>query len=249
MTKQISSKEYEINYYDVDYKKRLLISSLVKYLEDLAVYNSTKCGMSLDYMFENKIAWVLYKWDITIERYPEYGEKINITTIPHAFRKFYACRKYYIKDKENTIVDANSIWFLIDMDKRKPMHIPETMYDGFGITKEDNDIINIDKIKPMTRVDYEKTFDVRYSDIDTNKHVNNVKYIEWALETIPLETMLNYRLYNIKEVYEKETNYGEVIKAATQLIESGDKIVYTHRIYDRDGKELNSAETIWIKDK
>lgn len=248
MARRTSTKEYEINYYDVDYKKRLLLSSLMKYLGDIAVLNSEECGMDLDYMWENKIAWVLYKWDITIERYPKFGEKIDITTIPCAFRKFYACRKYYMEDKENKIMDANSIWFLIDIDKRKPIHIPENMYDGFGITKEDNDITNIDKIKPMTHVDYEKSFDVRYSDIDTNRHVNNVKYVEWALETVPLETILNYRLYNIKEVYEKETTYGEVIRAATQLIEDGYKIVYTHRIYDKDGKELNSAETTWIKE-
>ena len=38
------------------------------------------------------------------------------------------------------------------MDKRKPMHIPETMYEGFGITKGDNDIINIDKVKPLRKL-------------------------------------------------------------------------------------------------
>ena len=58
----------------------------------------------------------------------------------------------------------------------------------------------------------EKSFDVRYSDIDTNMHVNNVKYVSWALETVPKDIVLNYELKNVKVTYEKETTYGETIK-------------------------------------
>lgn len=249
MEKPITSKIYEINYYDIDYKKRVLLSSIMKYFGDIAVYQSAERGMNLDYMWEHKIAWVLYKWDISILRYPMYGEKIAVSTRPYSFRKFYAYRIYEVKnEKGEVLITGNSIWFLIDIEKRKPVRIPKIMYEGFGITEQDNESLEVKKITPITEVEYEKEFNVRYSDIDTNRHVNNVKYADWALETIPVEVVKDYRLKNIRMVYEKETKYGDKIKAETQKTADGDNIIFTHRILDGDGKEINTAETVWVKD-
>lgn len=251
MIKPVSFKEYEINYYDIDYKKRVLLSTLMKYFSDIAVYQAAERGTDLTYMWEHNMAWVLYKWDITINKYPMYGEKVTVATQPHSFRKFYAYRKYEVRnEKGEVLVRANSIWFLIDIEKRKPMRIPEVMYETFGITDEDNGALDMEKITRMSEAHFEKEFDVRYSDIDTNRHVNNVKYAEWALETVPLEIIKNYTLKNIRMVYEKETNYGDRIKAQTQLVEKGDgdSAIFTHKILDGEGKEINTAETVWMKD-
>ena len=37
-------------------------------------------------------------------------------------------------------------------------------------------------------------FKVRYGDIDSNMHVNNVRYVEWAIESLPLDIVLNYEI-------------------------------------------------------
>ena len=81
------------------------------------------------------------------------------------------------------------------------------MYEAYGIDESNNTAIEIENIKPVNTVHYEKSFQVRYSDIDTNMHVNNVKYAAWALETVPKDIVLNYELKNIKATYEKETTY------------------------------------------
>lgn len=246
MDKLISSKKYEINYYDIDYKKRVLLSTLMKYFSDIAVHQSAERGIDLNYMLEHNIAWVLYKWDITVSRYPMYGEEITVNTEPYSFRKFYAYRKYEVKNSQGEVlVTANSIWFLIDIEKRRPIRIPKIMYTAFGLTDEDNEALDMGKIASVSKIDYEKEFQVRYSDIDTNRHVNNVKYAEWALETVPLDIVKNYSLKKIYMAYEKETTYGDIIKVQTQLLSKGDEVVFAHRILDGEGKEINAAETVW----
>lgn len=221
----------------------------MKYFSDAAVFQAANRGMSLNYMWEHKIAWVLYKWDIKIIKYPMYGEKVIVNTEPYSFRKFYAYRKYEVKNAEGEIVaTANSVWFLIDIEKKKPMKIPESMYEAFGLTDADNEALDMEKVTLMSEVNYEKEFNVRYSDIDTNRHVNNVKYAEWAVETVPLDIVKDYNLKNIRIVYEKETKYGDRIKAQTQLVSREDSLIFTHRILDGEGKEINTAETVWVKD-
>ena len=39
----------------------------------------------------------------------------------------------------------------------------------------------------------------RRSDIDMNGHINNVTYLGWALETVPMETFLTCKLHQARK--------------------------------------------------
>jgi medium-chain acyl-[acyl-carrier-protein] hydrolase len=241
-----AEKEYEIHYYEVDYKRRVLLTSMMNYFNDICTEQSDRLGISIDYMKENNISWIIYKWDIDIERYPVYGEKVKVRTEPYSFRKFYAYRKFEIEDEAGSvIVSARTVWFLIDAVRRKPLRVPAVMYEAFGISPEKSDALETRKISAPEETGTVKEFSVRYSDIDTNMHVNNVNYAAWVLETVPMEIVLNYTLKKISLVYEKETLYGETIKVCTKSETQGEEVVCSHKILDGDGKVLNIAETRW----
>jgi medium-chain acyl-[acyl-carrier-protein] hydrolase len=219
MDKLITKKEYEIHFYEIDYKRKSLITSIVNFFGDIAITQSEEIGMGLDYLSEKKLAWVIYKWNITMIRYPLIGEKITVRTWPFSFRKFYAYRKYDILDETGEVIgSADSVWFLINLLRRKPQSISSEIYAAYGISEGSSESVDFGKIKHPVTIHEEKSFNVRYSDIDTNKHVNNAKYIDWCIETVPLNIVLNYTLQNIKVIYEKETTYGEMIKVSTELI-------------------------------
>lgn len=243
---KIAEKEYEIHYYEVDYKRRVLLTSIMNYFNDICTEQSDKLGISIDFMKEKGIAWIIYKWDIDIKRYPVYGEKIKVGTEPYSFRKFYAYRKFWIEDEAGSIiVTANTVWFLIDTARRKPLRVSENMYDAFGVSPDKNDALDIRKLSVPGDTDLVREFSVRYSDIDTNNHVNNVNYAAWVLETVPPQVAMKYALKNISLVYEKETFYGEVIKVCTSTEDLVDGVLCSHKILDKEGDILNIAETRW----
>lgn len=243
---KIAEKEYEIHYYEVDYKRRVLLTSIMNYFNDICTEQSEKLGISIDYMRENRIAWIIYKWDIDIDRYPVYGERVRVRTEPYSFRKFYAYRKFEIEDEAGRIiVSARTVWFLIDAQKRRPLRVPAGMYDAFGVSAEKNDALETRKISAPAEAGTVKEFSVRYSDIDTNMHVNNVNYAAWVLETVPMDIVMNCTLKSISLVYEKETLYGEIIKVCTSTEAQGEEVVCRHKILDGGGNVLNTAETRW----
>ena len=243
----VADKNYIIHYYEVDIHKRAYMTSIMNYLGDIAMYQSEVLGVGIEYLKENKMAWVLYKWDITMESYPLLNETIKVETFAYSFRKFYAYRKHEIFDaKGDKIGTANSVWILINTDRRRPIRITKEMYEVYDIDDNNNTPIDIEDILPITTVSSEKSFDVRYSDIDTNMHVNNVNYVEWALETVPKDIVLNYELRNIKVTYEKETTYGENIKVNTEIIREESKIICRHKIVNEEGIEITLLETIWV---
>lgn len=246
MSKLITTKEYEIHFYEIDYSRKALITSIVNFFGDIAMKQSDDLGVGIDWLGERNLAWVLYKWDIKMIRYPKMNEKITVRTWPYSFRKFYAYRQYDIVDSQGDVIcTANSIWFLIDIIKRKPTKVRDEMYEAYGINKDCNEVIDFGKIDVPQEIHESKYFNVRYSDIDTNRHVNNAKYIDWCIETVPMDVVLKYSLKNIKVIYEKETNYGERIKASTEIFREEDRVTFLHMIEDAEGRRLTLVKSEW----
>ncbi|MFL0252756.1 acyl-[acyl-carrier-protein] thioesterase [Clostridium neuense] len=244
---KIMKKDYNVHLYEVNYNNKANIVSIMNYMGDLATYQSEKLGVGIEYLMSNKIAWVVYKWDVHMDKYPEYDDTVTISTNPYSIRKFYAYRKFEIFNKGEKIGEANSLWFLINTEKRRPCRVPEDLYNAYGLTKDDDKQLEFEKLLLPSEINSEKRFDVRYSDIDTNRHVNNVKYISWALENIPSDIMKTCSVSDIKVIYEKETSYGETITVQTQMQETEDKYIFDHVIKNSEGEKLTLIKTEFLK--
>ncbi|MCU7494534.1 MAG: acyl-ACP thioesterase [Ignavibacteria bacterium] len=241
-------RNYFIHYYDSDLKKRALITSLMRYFEDIAILQSEEASVGLDYYTKNRVAWVLYKWDIEILDYPKFKDTIRVVTCPMAFAKFYAFRSFDIySSKDEHLVKGGSMWFFVDMNSRRPSTIPQEVYDSYQISPANSKPLEIEDPKAPGEITYKASFKVRQSDIDTNAHVNNIKYIEWALEALPQETFNNYTLRRIKVVYKKETMYGRVIDSSASETKDAGRLTFRHKISDGD-LDLCFIETEWLPD-
>ena len=86
-------------------------------------------------------------------------------------------------------------FFFINIDRRRPARIPEEKYELYGEDKNNPRDVDMEDVEKVERVTNEKQFQIRYSDIDSNGHVNNVKYAELALEAVPEDIIKNYTYY------------------------------------------------------
>lgn len=241
------TKKYEIHYYEVDYELRCKLSSIINFICDVGTQQSESVGGGMEYCVNNNCAWVFYKYDIKMYRYPKFGEIISLSTTPVGFKKFYGLRKYVIRDEKNEIIgEALALFFLINIEKRRPMRIQKEQYDFYGVSGDVDYDINIDKLERFEGEEYYKQFDIRYSDIDSNKHVNNVKYVEWAIEAVPIEVINNYQLTRIKVIFEKETTYGEKISSSATIKKiNKNSLKSYHTINNINGTELTVLEADW----
>jgi medium-chain acyl-[acyl-carrier-protein] hydrolase len=149
--------------------------------------------------------------------------------------QFYAYRKFAIADETGAIIaSADTVWLLVNTATKKPVKINDHMYTAFGVGSDENNPLEFEKLEELSHADIEKEYKVRYSDIDTNRHVNNVKYVDWAIETVPLNTISDYCLTRIKVIYKKEAIYGMSLKVYTQSIPKADGTICLHRIADSD---------------
>ncbi len=245
----VAKRDYIVNYYEVDENKLATPSAIVNYLQDIAVLHSAQLGLSIDRYNELNKTFILQKWDITFHNYPKLHDCIHVETCPIGFKSFYAFRTFHVYDEKGTLlVEAKSTWFLIDIKKRRPLRIPADFFEIFHVGMEQleedfNDWTLIKEIETGNSL----SFRVRHSDMDTNGHVNNVRYIEWALEAVPTK-IFQKRLKRLRVAYEKEILYGQTVES-TYVVREDDSetsvCVVDHILKNAEGKRLTMLETTW----
>lgn len=63
---------------------------------------------------------------------------------------------------------------------------------------------------------------MRYHDLDVNRHVNNVRVVEWALETLPPEIHDIFWCTAFSLQFMAETRLHDLIRAVAQVEPDGD---------------------------
>ena len=108
--------------------------------------------------------------------------------------------------------------------------------------------IDMDDLMCIESEDISKEFNVRYSDIDSNGHVNNVKYIEWAIESVPVDVVKEYQLERVKVIFEKETTYGNKVNVVSQILNQDNNRIHTLHTIKDNNVEFTKLELIWGRD-
>ena len=99
--------------------------------------------------------------------------------------------------------------------------------------------------------EFECRFHVRRSDLDVNGHVNNVNFIDWAVESFPPPAVGGRRLEDLLIEFHAEALLGdEVLAQSSRLAPVGDTARVLHRLMNaRSGRVLAAARTVWCADR
>ena len=236
-------EKYKIKYSDVDKKNQLTISSLVNYLQDAAGGHSSLVGYGLNDISKTHIAWLVLDWKIKIFLHPKTNEEITIKTWPRILEKFYSYRDFEVYDINNNIVAvASSKWIMLNTETEKIEKVTEDIVKSYGIVEKSVFDKPLNE-KPREPEYSELTFkyQIQRRDIDTNKHVNNAHYIDYALESIPEHVYEKNNFNNLQIHYKKEIKYGEAIKCYYSL--KNNKHIIT--IKSEDNKILHSIVKLY----
>jgi medium-chain acyl-[acyl-carrier-protein] hydrolase len=241
------SQKYLVHYYEVNNKRKLTLPNLIHYFEDMAVRHSDVNGFSLDYYDNSGCGFMLLKWDIKILFWPLHNDSIEIKTWPSSFKRFLANREFEVfNNNGQKIVEAHSVWLFADTRLRKPRRVPEEIYAGFNLTKESEEQFYMSEdIPPLRDGKYKKKIIVQDYDIDTNNHVNNVRYIEWALISLPAEAISGYSVSNVIVNYKKELYVGDQTEIISDIMKNGNSLISFHSVYNMD-KDVCNIKLEWV---
>jgi len=236
----------KIRYSEMDCDLVLKPSAMLQFLQDLASDNAEMLGFGYSYIVKHNLAWFLLKYRLEFEDYPEGIYDLTIKTEPRGYNKIFAFRDFHIFHGDKKIGRAATTWALVDLSTKSMANVSEILAGNKHMVQNDKreDDLSYGKIRLPETFDREKLFEVRFDDLDVNKHVNNANYICWAFEPLDFEFRRSYKLKTVDMVYKKEVPYGA--KVLSQAAVSGTNTVHVLKNAET-GEEFCTVSAEWIK--
>jgi acyl-ACP thioesterase len=220
-------------------------TTILTLLEETAAEHCHDIGFCL-YNLENRnIGWVLISGTIEMFRYPKYKENITIRTWLSKYSLVKGHRENIILDEENRIIGrAKGIWVFFDIEKRKPIPIFDDIRRNWGIRQETSIEPNFELLEQNDDGLFATEFNVHYSDVDSNNHVNNIRYFHFLLESLQEGFCDNYCLKTINAKFISEAKLGEKIQV--YINNNVGELKYFHTMKNSvNGNVLAKAHTQW----
>ena len=201
---------YKIMARDLDFTGKASLMSLCRYIFNTAGKDAEHKGFGSRDMHNHNATWVISRMSFemyaTLREYDEF----YVNTWVNEISRLMTTRNLLLCDPEgNRLGAAVTQWAMIDIDSRTPLDLREHMnYSKAArpdipcpITKPVKVILDKEPGSALERR-------VVYSDLDFNRHVNSVKYLEWMLDMLPLESIINNGFSRLDMNYLREALYG-----------------------------------------
>ncbi|MBO7234169.1 MAG: acyl-[acyl-carrier-protein] thioesterase [Paludibacteraceae bacterium] len=210
---------------EIDGNEQLRLSPLESYLLNAAGLAAEENGFGAVEMIRQGITWVLSQLSIEMKRLPKQYESFEIETWVEDYGRLLTTRHFVVYDKQGEEMGAAcSQWALIDIESRRPVNLQSRPDLVKFATGENGHIEKPQRIGALTDAQKVGQHKVSYSDIDYNNHTNSMKYVEWMLDTYPLEKLYQHRIRRFDINYLREALYGEEVYIYRSASGEGDEI-------------------------
>lgn len=238
MKQAVWTQNYNVNTFLVNPQKKLGLYGLLNLIQDTAWIHATHLGHGYEAMIKEGTAWVLTRQKLKMDEWPHWGDTIALKTWIRPIKSVFAIRDFEIIMNEKVIGQCTTQWLILDLKTRKPADKSlQISPDEFRMDAPEN--IDAGKIFIKNDLTPIAEFHVRNSDLDLNGHVNNTKYAQWILDSIPHDSHSEYLLEEYEVNFIAETRSGDLIKIFSGT--TSEDIFQFQGVRTRDNKIVFSA--------
>ena len=191
--------------------------SILSILENIAGAHSSFVHFTFTDLAKFNLTWVLLNWKLKVLKRIKADTNIKVQTWANFSSKIFVIRDFKIFDETGDLCAiASSKWCLVDTVKGKISKMPDNIneiYHGFYYESVFGDD-NIPKLTVPTSLPLKTdTYKIRRFDLDLNKHVHNLNYLNIAYELLPDEIYDGSEFNNVEILYKRELKYGDIVKS------------------------------------
>ncbi|MCM1006158.1 MAG: thioesterase [Prevotella sp.] len=212
-------------------------------LIEVATEHANILGIGYSRLIELGIGWVLSRMSVEIIDYPRINDKYTVTTWIENINRRFSERNMMISDSEGRPIGyARTVWVAIDFLTRTMGDLSEIIKEDLPTADLPCPIEKMPRLTPPGERCAEFDYIFRYCDLDFNRHVNTVRYIELLLNRWPLEQYDNNFISRFDIAFAKECHFHETVTVRTEQ----DKPVSECELL-RTGEKVVSARIAWTK--
>lgn len=239
--------KHQVTYFECDETGQLKLSMafalavLVSEKHDEAVRQQS--GEEL----ETDQSWVVTNYQAKFaSQQPRNEEQILLETEYTAANRFFARRRYWIKGLDGRVyamIDA--LFVMISLTRRKIVPISAANFRAYQLTPTTK-MAKLQQPLAFT-AHQQKTaneYQVRYFDLDSNRHVNNARYFDWLLDPLGADFLLHHQVLTVAIRYRQEVRYPNTITSEwAPGPATGEQLTTIHQIKVGETVNVNASLT------
>ena len=239
--------DFRVRGYETGVRNRVSLPSVCNYLQEAAGQHADRLGFGILKLQEEGVSWMLSRLHLKLADAVPWGATLRVKTWPSGVRgRLAALRDFACTDAgDRPVLEGVSEWLTVDLRAGRILRPSDSFRalvpDGtprVALAAADGG----GKFAALSRVDVSARIVVRRSDHDFNDHVNNVHYVEWALEALPAAFQDAF-VEELDIVFRQAAHAGDELEARTEAV---DGATLRHAIVRlSDGALLATAETKW----
>ncbi|MBN2359431.1 MAG: hypothetical protein JXR83_08245 [Deltaproteobacteria bacterium] len=240
-------KRYDVRAHEVDPGGRPAIRALGYWLQDAAGEHARRLGASIEEMARQGWTWVLTRLRIELRRPVRWGDTVVVETWPAGARPRLAYRDFELRlDGGEPIGSAASAWMVLDLATRHPVRLPEFVRNLRQPARA-RDAGAPGRLSAPAPDAAAVDLRVNRSDLDVNRHANNVSYLGWLVESVPDAVWEKRWLEQLDIGYRAEGRSGDRIASRCGQVDGdGAASTFAHSLVRvSDGSELALGRSVW----
>jgi acyl-ACP thioesterase len=177
-------KIFPAPYYGLDINSRLKSGLILQFFQEAAALHAQSVGIGVSDMLERGLTWVLRRYRIDMRDLPGLGD-VAVKTWFEPHKNLVSVRLFEARSDGAVFAEAWSGWVVLDLKRLRPMRLDHALPKEYYDNATSAGIAGIEGVEAAEDFDFERTFSVRWCELDLNGHTNHTVYFDWAVESLP----------------------------------------------------------------
>lgn len=211
MKQCVWKKTFPVSSFLVNAEKELSLHGLISLVQEMAWSHASHLGFGYSEIRARGDSWVIARQRYEIERWPKWEAEVTVVTWLRPPGAVIVSRDFEFYLGEQKIAKATAHWLTISHETRRPTRLP--FPDDPSLFRQSGHLsIEPDKLKPLPSKELLAEYQVRYSDLDMNSHVNNTRFAQWVVDALPFESHSRFQLLSYQVNFLAEARPGDIVE-------------------------------------
>ncbi len=219
----VASSAFVTYSYETDCFSEARLAFFFRIVQEAAGNHAYRKGCSISALQKEGMTWVITRTQIEVSHYTKWPEQIEVETWAQAPIRLHFPRVIRACDATGKpVFRAKTYWAVLNLETGRPIR-PEGMVERIG-TPPLADLEHHENLELQRRLTYEESKSITlvsykpsiaYLDTDRNHHVNNISYINWALDSLPSSFRDRCKVKTIDVSWIRQTFSGDDLTVYT----------------------------------
>ncbi len=237
------TRNYILTAGECDAQGRMPLPLVTERIIEAATAHANNLGIGYDALAKLNIGWVLSRLSIEMMHYPGINGQYSINTWIESINRRFSERNFAITDGAGKVAGyARSVWSAIDFGARGGADLSALNLDKCPIGANECPINRTPRIAALSAQARRSDYTFRFCDLDFNRHVNTVRYLELMMDQWDLIHYDNFAIRRVDLLFHHECRFGQTV--AVRIADDGCGASNCELV--RDGIRVVGARFEWI---